>query len=249
MCTVSANIESGTVVLHFNRDERRQRPEALPLALHESTGHVPYLAAIDPAGGGTWLALNAAGIAVGLLNFYPDEGESLCMPDPSLRESRGMLVTRLAHQPEMDAMQRHLAQQELRAFPPFHCFLIDSAGQGQVCSWDGKNRQLATIDRLPWFLTTSSFRPREVALARRRRFEESAHDAGSLAALHRDVGMAPDPYAFCMERPDARTVSLSQLRWNCREAEFRYRPIPENGATAPEQVRRLTLYPPPLAKR
>lgn len=70
MCTVTWLADpAGGYALWFNRDERRTRPPGLPPAA-AAAGDMPYLAPIDAEAGGTWLAVNAAGVTVGLLNHY-----------------------------------------------------------------------------------------------------------------------------------------------------------------------------------
>jgi hypothetical protein len=69
MCTVSVVPHVGGIRLLCNRDERRTRPAALPPAIHLVRG-TTALFPVDPEGGGTWIGVNDAGLAVTLLNTY-----------------------------------------------------------------------------------------------------------------------------------------------------------------------------------
>ena len=66
MCTVSWLPEPGGFTLCFNRDERRTRGAALPPESRRAGGRA-FLAPYDSDHGGTWLAVNDAGLALGLL--------------------------------------------------------------------------------------------------------------------------------------------------------------------------------------
>ena len=79
--------------LVFSRDERRNRPQALPPEETVVDG-VHVVAPIDPVGGGTWLAVTSAGLVFALMNEYEapatvaDASRGLVIPSWS-RRARG----------------------------------------------------------------------------------------------------------------------------------------------------------------
>src|SRR5205085_949351 len=72
MCTLTVvPLPDGTVRLAFNRDERRTRPAGLP-PVRRLFGPRQAVLPTDPASGGTWLAVNDAGLALAILNATPE---------------------------------------------------------------------------------------------------------------------------------------------------------------------------------
>src|SRR5688572_26484109 len=94
MCTVSVialpGVDGG-FRLACNRDELLTRPAALPPEVRmfrERRGAMP----IDPTSGGTWIAVNDAGLAVALLNVNRRGPQKF-----SDRTSRGRIIPSLLH--------------------------------------------------------------------------------------------------------------------------------------------------------
>ena len=71
MCTVSWTPLDGGYALAMNRDERRTRAPATPPERRELDG-VPVLLPRDGEAGGTWIAVNALGHTLALLNRWDD---------------------------------------------------------------------------------------------------------------------------------------------------------------------------------
>ena len=90
MCTASWLDRPEGFELFFNRDERRTRARSLPPRVVTAPDGTRYLAPIDAESGGTWIAVNEHGLAVCLLNRYPE------VLAPATPRSRGHLVTHLA---------------------------------------------------------------------------------------------------------------------------------------------------------
>lgn len=85
MCTATWAFRGGpgawTLELGFNRDEHRSRPKAHPPRLRRpAAGGRAFIAPRDPLGGGSWLAVNDAGICLALLNRYPADGPAFRPP-------------------------------------------------------------------------------------------------------------------------------------------------------------------------
>lgn len=88
MCTLTwSRPKEGGFEVWFNRDEKKTRPIADPLALRELNG-VTFLSPRDPQGGGTWMLANEFGLAVCLLNQW----ELDTRPTSGRRKSRGHLA-------------------------------------------------------------------------------------------------------------------------------------------------------------
>jgi hypothetical protein len=73
VCTLSVVPIGDRVRLAFNRDEKRTRAPGLPPRAAR-IGHRTAILPTDPASGGTWLAVNDAGLALAVLNVNPATG-------------------------------------------------------------------------------------------------------------------------------------------------------------------------------
>lgn len=232
MCTVTVWPGGRDLHLWFNRDEQRSRPVALPPQEHPAGDSFPWLAPLDPAGGGTWLAVNAAGLCLGLLNAY---SPAFADPGPG-GPSRGLIIPGLIGAPTPAAAALLLEARGLGGFRPFHLFAVDRSGRGWLATWDGMNLLRQPLPGLPWFFTTSSFRTEEVEKSRHDAFLQAR--ARSLAghpsptaieAWHRATGFPGSAETICMVRPDAHTVSISWIQMGPAGAEWRYAPTESSG--------------------
>jgi hypothetical protein len=93
MCTVSLVPAGERLRVMCNRDERHTRPAALPPVVTRSGGQLALLP-LDPLGGGTWIAANAAGLVFAVLNGAAAFGA------PGL--SRGRLILELLDAVSLD---------------------------------------------------------------------------------------------------------------------------------------------------
>lgn len=222
MCTVSWMRQPEGFRLWFNRDEQHDRADALPPAVYDDQSALPWIAPIDPQGKGTWLALNAAGVALGLLNYYPAQRQ----PAASGERSRGLLIRDLIPQvTQVERMGEALADLDLSVYPAFYLLGWDPEG---VCWWIWDEKRLRRVDeaevRAP--ITTSSFRPAAVAADRLEHWEHLPRPLApeAVSAYHRACDPARSAYSVCMEREDARTVSLSEITVTPGEVLYRYQP-------------------------
>ena len=91
MCTVTVVPYDDGLRLVCNRDERLDRPAAIPpmdYVIRQRTAIYPR----DPLGGGTWIGINDAGLAVALLNRNVDAAQP---GDDRPFRSRGLIIPRL----------------------------------------------------------------------------------------------------------------------------------------------------------
>lgn len=207
MCTVSWLPGAAGYTLCFNRDERRTRASALPPARRERDG-MPFLAALDGDHGGTWLAVNAAGLTLALLNRYRAAGA----PAPTAPRSRGLLVLELIGHATDVAALRALEAADLSRTPPFTLVALEGERPPRLAEWDGVLLTAAT-HRAPGFLhTSSSVTEPEVAAARRATFAlEPPRSPADLAAVHRSHHPERGRRSICMHRDDAETQSFTQV--------------------------------------
>lgn len=141
MCTVILSRQPGApwpLLLAANRDERLDRPWDPPAA--HWPGAPGLVGGRDRMGGGSWMAVNAAGVVATVLNrpgsLGPAEG----------KRSRGELpLLALAHG-SAEAAAAALCALDAGAWRPFHAVLADAGGAWFVC---GLGQGHATATALP----------------------------------------------------------------------------------------------------
>ena len=226
MCTLTWwRGKNGSFEVFFNRDEKKSRPPAEGPVIREE-GEVRFLAPRDPAGGGTWMLANDRGVVLCLLNRWHEESGE----DRAWR-SRGLLVWGLAGLPEAAALGDLLRPAELVDTRPFSLWAFDATG---VAGWDWDGEALSPVEKvMP--VTSSSFRFEEVAAARREAFAGVNPDGpADLARFH--AGIEPASASTVrMCRPDAQTMSRSEVRVTSAEVTWRYLAEQADLAGPPEE--------------
>ena len=230
MCTVSIVPEADGFRLLCNRDERRSRATALPPQRHQlATGVALY--PVDPVGGGTWVGVNDAGLAVTLLNRTLPGGA----PPSARLLSRGRTVTRLLACRTTEAAIDAGLEIDLATFNPFRVTIV-SRGSAATLSSDGRVPSVESIDlSRPFMQTSSSLGDDMVAAPRTGLFDRlvvaphRAGDGGAVLAgqtrFHahhwRDRGLV----SVVMSRVDACTVSRTTIRVSGGRIEMYYDPL------------------------
>ena len=219
MCTVTWLRHADGYELFFNRDELRARQPAQPPALQELRG-IRYLAPTDGDKGGTWLGVNEYGLTIGLLNRYQDQFDRALAYD-----SRGWMVRDLLDSQDDAQALTSLQNTALSRFPPFTLLLL-TKNQTSVAHWNGaKLWQEPDADAL-MPLSSSSYRAPEVIAARRAQFRQmlARQELTSefLCEFHRGHKPQTGPFAVCMHREDAQTVSFSQILVSGGNISFAY---------------------------
>lgn len=225
MCTLTWwRNESGYGVF-FNRDEKKKRPSA-ELPAWRADG---FLAPRDPAGGGTWLSVNPAGLIVALLNRWNEAAP----PEPV---SRGRLVWEMATSRDVCVVRSDLGARDLRVFASFTLVAMDGEA---IHRWDWDGADLIEAEAgMP--VTSSSWNPAQVIPARRAAFGALGDFPGvaELAAFHE--GGRPSAENVRMCRPDAQTWSRSRIEVGEREIVWRHwQELPELAGAAQEKTFRL----------
>lgn len=209
MCTVSWIFHPGGYALFFNRDETRERARALPPRRCELQG-TAYLAPEDGDAGGTWITVNELGLALCLLNRYPD-------PGGGPYRSRGLLVRELADCATAEEVTVRLARRgaaDALRYRPFRLLTLEPGAAPVLAVWDGQRLEPRTRPVAPP-LSSSSFDPEGIGEVRRRLWRETLPESPSaeeLLAFHRCHRPRRGPLSPCMHRGDARTVSLTRVR-------------------------------------
>jgi hypothetical protein len=241
MCTATWLRSGEGYELFFNRDELRTRGEARPPRARNTVRPdgktLRYLAPEDADFGGTWIAVNDAGLTLAVLNGFRSADN-----DARRRwRSRGLLVTDLAGCLAPDEVERRVRGTDLEAYRSFRLLALSAGRQALVAEWD--RQQLAVDDtaegRVP--LVSSSFEEGEVGASRREDFRRVVGEARTrerLLAYHRSHENGPSAFSVCMHREDAMTRSFTHVRVGADEVELAYHGGPPCEA-APDSVARL----------
>lgn len=218
MCTVTWTHSGDGYSLFFNRDELRTRPHEHPPKRWNTRG-TAALAPLDDGGGGTWIAVNEHGLTAALLNCYASEAKA-----PERPSSRGGIpLLAVSHRCVADALG-WVSAATLNPFKPFHLVLVDAAQHPALVTWDGA--RLAVAEEVRPFVTTSSFCPGEVALAREAQFRELVPGTtavpGLLEVVHRSRSPRGGAWSVWMERADACTRSMIRIDVGTAQIAMRY---------------------------
>lgn len=242
MCTISWFYTKEGYHVFFNRDEQVTRPRGLPPAI-TNVESVNCLMPLDPLGGGTWVAVNEAGITVALLNYYQGR-----MPKGKLR-SRGLIVKALAACQSLKEIKQFLSELKLAKYPPFTLLAfvpseIDYlAADESVISfcWTGRELEEQSIQS-PFFSSALNFD--EVFASRLGVYRDALVIKHAQMANHGEVNTSEAAIeekrielhcrihkshlpekgskSICMHRSDAQTVSFSHVAVSANEILFNY---------------------------
>jgi hypothetical protein len=208
MCTASWLTRPGGYELFFNRDERRSRARGLPPRESALRG-VRYLAPIDLACGGSWMAANELGVTLCLLNRYPDPHA----PDAPT-SSRGLIVLGMADTTGAADVGRRLADANLIAFRPFTLLVAEPGREMTAYTFDGRTCERLALGAEAF--ATSSSRDDLAAGESRRALWRALSGGLREAALHERFHASHWPSAsalsVCMHREDAETESFCRVR-------------------------------------
>jgi len=220
MCTLTFIPKPQGYLLGMNRDERLTRELALlPVTITTSNLHAAYP---RESGGGTWIGSNSAGITFALLNQNPGRHAQV------KERSRGAIIPALLGSLHFPGAIRHFQSIDLQGMLPFVLVGIFPAEQIiSQCRWDGRELEFARIgwDVRHWFSSGISdemarkLRGNTCYEAWRRR------DAGSaewLRGLHASHSPVRGSFSVCVHRPDAATVSYTEVVLTGSELTMRY---------------------------
>ncbi|MEM1449274.1 MAG: NRDE family protein [Planctomycetota bacterium] len=232
--------------LWFNRDELRTRGDEVPPAVETTPSGVRYIAPADSDAGGTWLAVNEAGVTVALLNGYRDSKG----PPRESWTSRGHLVRSMADVTGPDEAWTRLTPARMAEYRPAIVVVVAPDAPTLIARWDGLDLAMDPIGERQLPVTSSSYEQDAVQRARRRLYRAivSNGDPGPpspelLAAYQSHVGEGgPDAFTPSMSRPDAATRSQCHVAVDGSAVRLSYAPGPphETAHGEPLSIERRT---------
>jgi hypothetical protein len=244
MCTVTLIARRKGYCLGMNRDEKLTRPAGLPPKKKTVNGR----AVISPSepGGGTWIAVNDHGATLALINWY-----SITARVGSKAVSRGEVINSMSSAISADAAHAALAGLPLNRMNPFRVIGVYPA-TGEIIEWRWNLSQLVQKNHRwktqQWI--SSGFDEPIAQRVRGKTFQRAGrqHSAGGLdwlRRLHRSHSPEAGPFATCMHRAEAATVSYTEVTVSSRQATLRYHAgAPCHGLN--HYVRRFRLQRPML---
>jgi hypothetical protein len=208
MCTLSFAPKSAGYIVAMNRDESVSRQRARAPEVRDC-GNLKAIYPLDVEGG-TWIAVTETGTTWAVLN------RNATVPINKMR-SRGEIILRAIQASDKSRALEDLEPRILDEVLPFRLIML-SAELQQVkdWSWDGKK----VVSRShPWRANNwfSSGKSDQLALEiRGRTFSEASTDPdyGSiewLRRMHRSHEPEPGAFSVCVHRPDAQSISYTEI--------------------------------------
>lgn len=243
MCTVSFITRQPGYLLGMNRDEKLVRAGGLPPGAITVDGH-RVICPSEP-GGGTWIALNDHGATFALINWYAVRRTVHANP-----VTRGVVVKTVAGQNGAEGVSGLLGGLPLERMNPFRLIgIFDEHGEVYEWRWDLKTleRKRRAWTSQQW--SSSGFDEPEAQRMRLEIFwaalrQTSAGTAGWLRRLHSSHAPVCGPFATCMHRADAVTVSYTEIRVAGRSATMSHRnQAPCLGGAWRQGTVRLRFFP------
>ncbi|HQR05277.1 MAG TPA: NRDE family protein [Gemmatales bacterium] len=222
MCTVTIlPLKPGVTRLVCNRDEQRSRALALP-PRHYSVGGVDYLAPLDPDSGGTWIAVNQTGLLCVLLNRTP----VIDSERTNNRRSRGSIIPSLQSANSIDTAIGAMRCLKTSVFAPFRLVMTDGYEIAELLN--ANNRLIVLQYPLvnPLMFTSSGLGDHLVDPLRRNLFQlmldTKAFPEAQQNAFHRHRWVEHPELSVLMDRPDAATVSVTEVALTPQLATMTY---------------------------
>ncbi len=177
---------------------------------------------VDPASGGTWIGVNAAGLAACLLN----RSDRVASGPPAGFASSGTIIPCLLSALDLAEAAARLSLLRIKPFMPFTLLLIH--GRAFVRLIHARGRFVARtgpLDR-PFVVTSSSLGDRFVAAPRRGLFERMVHSSadvvGAQTRFHDHCWRDRPEISVRMTRPGAATVSRTIVEVRGATIRLRY---------------------------
>ena len=210
MCTITFWPRESGYALAMNRDEMRARVRGIGPRVRRVAGRSVVFPS-EP-GGGSWFALNDTGATLALVNWY-----AVTRRVTDCVVSRGDVVEAAKMAAGLGEAEAALRQLPLGQMNPFRLVGVFPQTEEVVeWRWDLKKlRRFKHRWRAQQWISSGYDEP-GAQRARHRVFQQlrKLGNAGSLdwlRALHRSHLPERGPYSTCMHRPDAATVSYSEV--------------------------------------
>jgi hypothetical protein len=221
MCTVSFIACKSGYALAMNRDEKLTRIAGLPPAKRIISGRA-VLSPSEP-GGGTWIALNDAGVTFALINWY-----SITAQVKEEAVSRGNVVNAVSSLNSPDSTSATLKKLPLEKINPFRLIGVFPATQ-EIFQWQWNLQKLIRKKhrwRAQQWISSGFNEPAAQRIRsetfRRALKQKSAGSLGWLRRLHCSHSPQSGSFSTCMHRADAATVSCSEITVSEHKATLRY---------------------------
>jgi hypothetical protein len=231
--TVCGELSSGRLRVGFNRDELRSRVAALPPQRLRYGGRIA-IHPLDPPSGGTWIAVNDAGVVMALLNRFNHPVISpgdLPAPRPDTI-SRGKLIPSLLHLSTVRECEALLRGTDLYRYMPFRLIVLDGTELLDLIR-DEESQELyvRAIETLPLLFASSGLGDDMINGVRRPLFNEMLGgnfppSADDQDAFHAYRWEERPEVSVCMERAEALTVSYTVIERDRDRLLLRYRDAP-----------------------
>jgi hypothetical protein len=225
MCSVSFVPRTRGFYLAMNRDEKRDRFDAVAPAVVDAEGHRAVFPT-EPTGG-TWISANDVGVCLALINWHRIKRE------PRNRAlSRGLVVKELSGKSSAAAIAAALKKLPLSTLRPFRLIAV-TPREMRITEWRWDLQRLRRRDhdwqRQHWF--SSGFDEPRAELERAKICASSSVGAAGyrlnwLRKLHRSHAPKRGPFSICMHRVGASTVSYTEVVVSGSRATMRYKPGP-----------------------
>jgi len=239
MCTVTIFRSESGFTATMNRDEAFVRaPERRPEIRAGASGS-DWAAPFDGEKGGTWMGVNAHGVAACLLNAY-QPGESLLPDATGSHRTRGEIVSRLLEAADADAARRWVETTlDPTLYPSFTLLLVTPA-ESLSYEWLGRGPLRASALASPRAVRSSSgWDSTDVIRWREERFaawiESGAPHFDSLPAFHllQDPGHEERSPLMRREWSGTRSITQAHVDLAVARAELLYWPAPTPDSRVP----------------
>lgn len=245
MCTVSILRSGGKAMLTMNRDESKFRGPETPPSFVQAPGGSRIMAPRDSDAGGTWIGVNAHGVAACVLNVYGDGID--ITPTPG-KQTRGRIVIDCLSQGAFGACV-DWARTSLDAaeYNPFMLVVV-SAENGAVFRADRKG--LLHESPLPGeahLLTSSAWKTEAVEAWRAEAFAAWCNGPRKLMEtipeFHMIQGEGEEDISVLMNREWSCTRSVTQVVIDTGAAvsTMRYWPIEDCSIAAGVAEKRISF--------
>lgn len=208
--------------LAMNRDEKLTRPTGLPPALRILQNNRRVVCPSEP-GGGTWIALNDAGVTLALINWYSVSDRAQASP-----VSRGEVIKATCAACNLNSVETLLNDLPLNRINPFRLIGI-FASSTEIAEWRWNLKSLER--KIPAWKTqqwiSSGFDEFSAQRERSRSFHKALRQSSAgcldwLRRLHRSHTPEKGPFSTCMHRIDAATVSYTEVAVQDSRASLRH---------------------------
>jgi hypothetical protein len=255
MCTVTIFRSDAGFTATMNRDEAYLRaPERRP-EIRATVDGTEWAAPFDGEKGGTWMGVNAFGVAACLLNAY-QPGESLLPDTTGRRPTRGEIVPVVLAAGEGESARRWVEEAFDPAKYPSFTLLLVTPEESLCYEWRGSGLLQTSTPPSPWAVRSSSgWDSMNVIQWREERFarwlESGAPHTGALPSFHllQEPGFAG--HSPLMRREWSATRSITQARVLAApgRAELLYWSAPTPETRDPEAHCSMRLAGAPVSAR